>query len=85
VLRPLSLGDRHFITKNPFTLVYNRAKCILLLPPSSATPTGVKFVSTNLDDFARVQSNTGFDALWAPEPKLQVIPFCPLFGWLAAH
>jgi hypothetical protein len=41
-------------------------------------PTGVKFVSTNLDDFSKVQTNKGFDALWAPEPKLQVQHPCTL-------
>ncbi len=35
-------------------------------------------MSGNLEDFAKVQTNKGFDALWAPEPKLQVlIPHTP--------
>jgi hypothetical protein len=53
---------------------YPATKLILLFLTSAS---GVKYVSSNLDDFAKVQTVKGFDALWAVEPKLQAAHLKP--------
>jgi hypothetical protein len=71
-LLPRLSGARHiFISTISLSCIESR--CFFFICSA-----GVKFVSDDLRDFARVQAFQQFDALWAPEPKIQVTASRPL-------